>query len=131
MAGSKMQQHVQRRPHQILRLPNRRPHNAVQSQDASPWDPHCDQTSTASSLDLEQLDVEDQSAVGRNPSHALAAVRLAGGNDQTTLTTDGHALDTNVPTLDHLTLAELEAEGGAFLVGCAPSSAAACTRCVL
>lgn len=68
------------------------------------------------SLDLQQLDVKDQSTVAGDAGHALAAVRLAGGNGQATLTADSHALDTDVPAVNDLALAQLEGERGALLV---------------
>lgn len=75
-------------------------------------------TGTGRSLDLQKLDVEDQGTVGRNTTHALAAVGLASRNGQATLTTNGHAFDTDVPTLNDLALAQLEGERGSFLVCC-------------
>lgn len=68
-------------------------------------------------LDLDELDIEDESAVGRDAGEGLAAVGEVGGNSQPTLATDGHAENTNVPALDDLTLANLEAERRALLVG--------------
>lgn len=70
------------------------------------------------SLNLQQLNIEDQGAVARNATHALAAIGLAGRDGQTTLTTDGHALDTNVPALNDLALTQLEGERRSLLVGC-------------
>lgn len=69
-------------------------------------------------LDLKELDVEDQSAVGGNAGKGTAAVGKVRGDGETTLTTNSHASNTDVPTLDHLTLAELEGERGTLLVGC-------------
>ena len=40
------------------------------------------------SLDLEQLDVKDQRAVGRDAGHGTAAISKVRGDGQTTLTTD-------------------------------------------
>jgi hypothetical protein len=40
-----------------------------------------------------------------------------GGDGQTALTTNGHADDTDVPTLDDLALASLEGERLTLLVG--------------
>lgn len=69
-------------------------------------------------LDLEQLDVELQGAVGGDAGKTLGAVGKAGGDGQTTLAADSHALDADVPALDDLALASLEGEGLALLVGC-------------
>lgn len=67
-------------------------------------------------LDLEALDVEDQGGVGWDAREGLGAVGEVGGNGDSALTTDGHAGDTNVPTLDDLASAELEGERLALLV---------------
>lgn len=69
------------------------------------------------SLDLEELDVKGQCAVGRDARKASGAVGKVGGNGQAALTANGHADDTNVPTLDDLALADLEGERLALLVG--------------
>lgn len=69
-------------------------------------------------LDLKQLDVEDQGAVAWDAGDSLGAVGETGRNGQTTLTADGQASNTDVPTLDDLTLPELKGEGRALLVGC-------------
>lgn len=68
-------------------------------------------------LDLEELDIKDELGVGGDAGESLLAVCEGGRDGDTTLTTDSHAGDTNVPTLDNLTLAELEGEGLALLVG--------------
>lgn len=46
-----------------------------------------------------------------------------GGNGETTLAANSHASDTDIPTLDHLALSELERERRTLLVGCIRSSA--------
>lgn len=68
-------------------------------------------------LNLEELDIKDELGVGGDAGESLLAVCEGGRDGDTTLTTDSHAGDTNVPTLDDLTLAELEGEGLALLVG--------------
>lgn len=70
-------------------------------------------------LDLKKLDVEDESAVAGDAREGLAAVRHAGGDRKAPLAADGHAKDADVPALDDLALADLEAERLALLVGCA------------
>ena len=72
-------------------------------------------------LDLEKLDVEDKLAVGGDARQSLAAVGKMCGNTQTTLATDGHAGNTDIPSLDDLTLAELEGKWGSLLVCCISS----------
>lgn len=69
-------------------------------------------------FDLEKLDVEDQGAVGRDARKSLAAVGKVSRNADSTLTTDSHASNTNVPTLNDLSGTKLEAERLALLVGC-------------
>lgn len=69
-------------------------------------------------LDLKQLDVELQGAVGGDAGKTLGAVGKVGGDGQTTLAADGHALETDIPALDDLSLACLEGERLALLVGC-------------
>jgi hypothetical protein len=69
--------------------------------------------------DGDALDVEDQVRVGRNVrGRTLLSVCERGGNGKTTLTTGGHASDTDVPALDDLADTELEGEWLALLVGC-------------
>jgi hypothetical protein len=69
-------------------------------------------------VDGDQLEVEGEFRVGRNARQALATVCKLWWNDDSTLTTNGHALDSNVPTLNNRTVADLEAEWLAFLVRC-------------
>lgn len=69
-------------------------------------------------LDLEELDVEDQGAVGGDAGKGAAAVGVVGRDGEATLATDSHAGNTDVPALDDLTLAELEGERGTLLVSC-------------
>jgi len=68
-------------------------------------------------LNLQQLHIEDEGAVGRDPGERFAAIGSRGGDRQATLAADSHAENADVPTLDHLTLADLEGEWGALLVG--------------
>lgn len=68
-------------------------------------------------LNLQELDVEDESAVGWDTRKSLAAVGEVGWNGETTLSTDGHAGNTDVPSLDDLASTELEAEWLTLLVG--------------
>jgi hypothetical protein len=69
-------------------------------------------------LDLEELNVEDQSRVSWDTGKALLSVGEVCGNCQSSFTTNGHACNTNVPTLNDFTSSELEAEWLAFLVCC-------------
>lgn len=69
-------------------------------------------------LDLQQLDVKGQLAVGGDAGHAARAVAQVGGDGQATLAADSHTDDTDVPALDDLALADLEGERLALLVGC-------------
>lgn len=69
-------------------------------------------------LNLEELNVKDQSGVGWDAGEALLAVGEVCGNCQSSFTTNGHACNTDVPTLDHFTSSELETERLAFLVCC-------------
>lgn len=69
-------------------------------------------------FDLQQLDIKDQLRVGGNAGESLLAVRKVGGDGDAALATDSHAGDTDIPTLDDLTLAQLEGEGLALLVSC-------------
>ena len=72
-------------------------------------------------FDLEKLDIKGQLAVGRDAGESLGAVGEGSGNGQATLASNGHADNTDVPTLDDLALANLEREGLALLVGCTAS----------
>lgn len=69
-------------------------------------------------FDLQQLNIEDQLRVGGDTREGLSAVGHLGRNRNATLTTDSHAGHTDVPSLDNLALAELEAKRLALLVGC-------------
>lgn len=69
-------------------------------------------------FDLQQLDIEDQLRVAGDAGESLLAVRKVGGDGDAALTTDSHAGDTDIPTLDDLTLTQLEGERLALLVGC-------------
>jgi hypothetical protein len=71
------------------------------------------------STDRDALDVEDQVRVGGNVrGRTLLAVCERGGDGKATLTTWGHAGDTDVPALDDLADTELEGEWLALFVGC-------------
>lgn len=74
-------------------------------------------TTSSTLLDLEELNVEDKLGVGGNAGEGLLAVCKRRRDGDTTLTTDSHAGDTDVPTLDDLALSELEGERLALLVG--------------
>jgi hypothetical protein len=67
-------------------------------------------------LDLQELDIEDECAVGRNAGHRTATISKGRGDGQSTLTTNGHAYDADVPSLDHLTLTDLKGKRCALLV---------------
>jgi hypothetical protein len=67
-------------------------------------------------LDLQKLDVEDESAVGGNTWHLLAAIGQVGGNGKSSFATNGHANDTNVPSINDLARTESEGECFALLV---------------
>lgn len=69
-------------------------------------------------LDLKHLDIEGQRAVGRNAGHTPRAVGEIGRDGQASLAANGHADNANVPALDDLVLADLEAERLTLLVGC-------------
>ena len=78
-----------------------------------------DNRSTRTPLfDLQKLDVEDQLGVARDSRKALLAVSKMRRNGDTALATRGHASNTDIPTLDDFTLAELEGERLALLVCC-------------
>ncbi len=62
----------------------------------------------SSLLDLQHLDVEDQSAVGWNTRHGLAAIRQVCWDGQSALAADGHASNANIPPLDDLPGSQLE-----------------------
>lgn len=68
-------------------------------------------------LDLEQLNVESQLAVGRDAGHATRAVSEMGRDGQSSLATNGHTDNTDVPALDNLALTDLEGERLALFVG--------------
>lgn len=70
----------------------------------------------ASLLDLQQLDVEDKGAVGGNTRNGLAAVCQVCWDSESTLTTNRHTSNTDVPSLDDLAGSELEGEWLALLV---------------
>ena len=69
-------------------------------------------------FDSKQLDIEGELAVRRNAGQRLAAVREVCRDGQPALTTDRHADNTDIPSLDDLAAASLEAERLALLVGC-------------
>lgn len=69
-------------------------------------------------LDAQQLDVKDERRVAGNARKRLVSIGHLGGNSDATLSTSGHAGETEIPALDDLTSAELEAERAALLVGC-------------
>ena len=71
----------------------------------------------SSLLDLQQLDIEHQRRVTGDTGLRLAAVGKVGRDRQATLTTNGHAHDTNVPSADDLATAGGELERLALLVG--------------
>lgn len=79
-------------------------------------------------LHLEELNVEDQRAVGRDARKALAAVGEVGRNRQTALATNGHASNADIPALDDFTLSELKGEWGTLLVCCFHLSVPDCCR---
>ena len=69
-------------------------------------------------FDSKQLDIEGELAVRRNAGQRLAAVREVRRNGQPALTADRHAHNADIPSLDDLATASLEAERLALLVGC-------------
>lgn len=69
-----------------------------------------------SSLNLQQLDVEDKGAVGRNIRHRLTTVCVLGWDSESSFTTNLHTENTNLPAFDDLVGTELEAEGFAGFV---------------
>lgn len=54
-------------------------------------------------LDLQQLDIEDQSAVSWNAGLSFASVCEVCWNGKSSLATDSHASDTNIPSLNNFT----------------------------
>lgn len=68
-------------------------------------------------FDLKELDIKDQLRVSRDARESLLAVCEVRRNRDATLSTNGHASNTDVPALDDLTLAKLEAERLALFVG--------------
>lgn len=68
-------------------------------------------------FDLEELHIEDQLRVTGDTGESLLAVGEVRRDGDAALTTDSHAGDTDIPALDDLTLAELEGERLALLVG--------------
>lgn len=68
-------------------------------------------------FDLKDLQVENQFRVGRDTRKSLLAVCEMRRNSDTTFSANSHALNTNFPALDDLSLTELESEGFALLVG--------------
>ena len=69
------------------------------------------------SLNLKQLNVEDQRTVCRDAGHATRAIGQVRRHGQATLTANGHAGNTNLPALDDLALPDLEGEGFTLLIG--------------
>jgi hypothetical protein len=59
-------------------------------------------------LDLHELDVEDEIAVGGNAGYSFASVCKVCGDGESALAADLHANDSNVPTLDDLANTKLE-----------------------
>lgn len=68
-------------------------------------------------LDLQQLDVKGQLRVSRDAGLRLAAVGKVCGNGETTLATNSHALDADIPALNDLATTGSEGERLALLVG--------------
>lgn len=68
-------------------------------------------------LDLQELDIKYQGGVARDTRLRSAAVGQLGGDGDAALSAHLHALETNLPSLDDLTLAETEGERLALLVG--------------
>ena len=68
------------------------------------------------SVDVDKLDVKDECRVLGNAGDILAAICVLCWNGETTFAANSHALNTNVPALDHLSGAELERERFALLV---------------
>ena len=68
-------------------------------------------------FDLKELDIEDHLRVGGNSGKSLLSVCEMRRDRNAALTTDSHAGNTDIPALNDLALAELEAEWLALLVG--------------
>ena len=68
-------------------------------------------------FDLKELDIEDHLRVGWDSGKGLLSVCEMRRNRNAALTTDSHAGNTDIPALNDLALAELEAERLALLVG--------------
>lgn len=68
-------------------------------------------------VDREQLDIEDQLGVARDPGDVLLAVAHMRRDGHPALTTGSHASDANFHTLDDFTLSEFETERLSLLVG--------------
>lgn len=86
----------------------------------TPWEPTVEDTGhkiAINLLDLQKLNIEDELGVAGDSGESLLAVGELRRNGDTTLTTGGHAGNTNVPALDDLTLTQLEGERLALLVG--------------
>lgn len=86
----------------------------------TPWEPTVEDSGHKLAInlfDLQKLDIEDELGVTGDTGESLLAVGELRRNGDTTLTTGGHTGDTNVPALDDLTLAQLEGERLALLVG--------------
>lgn len=66
--------------------------------------------------DADQLGLEDKNAVGRDRTHASAAVGPLGLDGQRALLSRAHVEQALVPTLDNLTLADVEAQRLASVV---------------
>jgi len=62
----------------------------------------------------DEFEVERELRVWWDARELLVSVGVVCWNDDASLSTDTHALDTNVPTLDDIALAELELERFTF-----------------
>lgn len=63
-------------------------------------------------VDILQLDVKDQSRIGRNDwRRTLLSVAHICGNDNASLAADSHANHSDIPALDDLTASQGEFEG--------------------
>lgn len=67
-------------------------------------------------VNFKELDVENQSAIGWNSRQCLLAIGKIGWDSDSSLAANGHASDTNIPTLDDLASAKFEREGLSTLV---------------
>ena len=86
----------------------------------TPWEPTVEDSGHKLAInlfDLQKLNIEDELGVAGDAGESLLAVGELRRNGDTTLTTGGHAGNTNVPALDDLTLTQLEGERLALLVG--------------